>query len=111
MIYKQRRQVLDGENINGSILNMIKSLAEEVVITYFAGDENVNVEALDTDIKNTFGIEMADFIKENSKDSNAIVDKLQELALNKYTEKESEIGSDDLRELERVVLLKVVDQK
>ena len=111
IIYKQRRQVLDGENINGSILNMIKSLAEEVVLTYFAGDENVNVEALDTDIKNTFGIEMADFIKENSKDSNAIVDKLQELALNKYTEKESEIGSDDLRELERVVLLKVVDQK
>ena len=54
---------------------------------------------------------MVDFIKENSKDSNAIVDKLQELALNKYTEKESEIGSDDLRELERVVLLKVVDQK
>lgn len=111
IIYKQRRQVLDGENLKDNILNMINSLAEEVVLTYFAGDEDISIEALNTDIRNTFGIEMVDFIKENSKDSNAIVAKLQELAISKYDEKEKEIGSDDLRELERVVMLKVVDQK
>ena len=111
IIYKQRREVLDGENLKDNILTMIKSLAEEVVLTYFASEEEVSVEALDTDIRNTFGIEMADFIKENSKDSNAIIEKLQELALAKYDEKEQEIGNDDLRELERVVMLKVVDQK
>ncbi len=111
IIYKQRREVLDGENLKDNILNMINSLAEEVVLTYFAGDEDVSVEALDTDIRNTFGIEMVDFIKENSKDSNAIIAKLQELASSKYEEKENEIGSEDLRELERVVMLKVVDQK
>ena len=111
IIYKQRREVLDGENLKDNILNMINSLAEEVVLTYFAGDEDVSVEALDTDIRNTFGVEMVDFIKENSKDSNAIIAKLQELASSKYEEKENEIGSEDLRELERVVMLKVVDQK
>ena len=111
IIYKQRREVLDGENLKDNILTMIKSLAEEVVLTYFASEEEVSVEALDTDIRNTFGIEMVDFIKENSKDSNAIIEKLQELALAKYDEKEQEIGNDDLRELERVVMLKVVDQK
>ena len=111
IIYKQRREVLDGENLKDNILNMINSLAEEVVLTYFAGDEDVSVEALDTDIRNTFGVEMVDFIKENSKDSNAIIAKLQELASAKYEEKENEIGSEDLRELERVVMLKVVDQK
>ena len=111
IIYKQRREVLDGENLKDNILNMINSLAEEVVLTYFAGDEGVSVEALDTDIRNTFGVEMVDFIKENSKDSNAIITKLQELASSKYEEKENEIGSEDLRELERVVMLKVVDQK
>ena len=111
IIYKQRREVLDGENLKDNILNMINSLAEEVVLTYFAGDEDVSVEALDTDIRNTFGVEMVDFIKENSKDSNAIITKLQELASSKYEEKENEIGSEDLRELERVVMLKVVDQK
>ena len=111
IIYKQRREVLDGENLKDNILNMIKSLAEEVVLTYFSSEEEVSIEALDTDIRNTFGIEMVDFIKENSKDSNAIIEKLQELALAKYDEKEQEIGNDDLRELERVVMLKVVDQK
>ena len=111
IIYKQRRQVLDGENINESILNMINSLAEEVVLTYFAGEGDVNVEALSTDIRNTFGLEITDLLKENSKNANEVVAKVQELALSKYAEKEKEVGSNELRELERVVMLKVVDQK
>ena len=111
IIYKQRREVLDGENLKDNILNMIKTLAEEVVLTYFSSEEEVSIEALDTDIRNTFGIEMVDFIKENSKNSNVIIAKLRELALAKYDEKEQDIGNNDLRELERVVMLKVVDQK
>ena len=111
IIYEQRREVLDGENLKDNILNMIKSLSEEVILTYFAGEGEANVEALDMDIQNTFGIEMADFIKEHAKDSKAIIEKLQQAALDKYTAKEEDIGSEDLRELERVVMLKVVDQK
>ena len=111
IIYEQRREVLDGENLKDNILNMIKSLSEEVVLTYFAGEGEANVEALDMDIQNTFGIEMSDFIKEHVKDSKAIIEKLQQAALDKYTAKEEDIGSEDLRELERVVMLKVVDQK
>ena len=111
IIYEQRREVLDGENLKDNILNMIKSLSEEVVLTYFAGEEDANVETLDMDIQNTFGIEMSDFIKEHAKDSKAIIEKLQQAALDKYTAKEEDIGSEDLRELERVVMLKVVDQK
>ena len=111
IIYKQRRQVLDGENINENILNMINSLAEEVVSIYYAGETDVNIEALSTDIRNTFGIDMTDWLKENAKDVNEVIAKLQELAILKYAEKEKEIGSNELRELERVVMLKVVDQK
>ena len=111
IIYKQRRQVLDGENINQNILNMIKSLAEEVVMQQFAGEKEVNEEALNTNIKNIFGLDISDFVKENSKDQNAIVENLQETALAEYAKKEEEIGSAQLRELERIVMLKVVDQK
>ena len=111
IIYKQRRQVLDGENLKDNILNMIKSLAEEVVISQFAGDNDVNQEALNTNIKNIFGVDISDFVKENAKDSNKIIEKLQEVALLEYDKKEAEIGSEELRELERVVMLKVVDQK
>jgi len=111
IIYKQRRQVLDGENINANIINMIETLSEEVVLTYFGNENEINVESLHTDIVNVFGIDMKDFIKENSKDSNTIIEKLKELALERYSNKEKEIGTDELRELERIVMLKVVDQK
>ena len=111
IIYKQRRQVLDGENINQSILNMISSLAQEVVLNYYAGEDDVNVQALGTDIRNTFGLDMFDWLKDNHKNPDDVVEKLQELALQRYAEKENEVGSEQLRELERVVMLKVVDQK
>ena len=111
IIYKQRREVLDGENLKDNILNMINSLAEEVVLSQFAGENEVNVEALNTNIKNTFGIDISSFIKENSNSSKKIIEELQKEALSEYEKKEQEIGADELREMERVVMLKVVDQK
>ena len=112
IIYAQRRQVLDGENIHASISNMIQAVAEAMVNMYVEDEEgNVNVEALNQDILNTFGIEMLDTIKENSKDSSKILEELQGKAGEKYKVKEEEIGSDEMRELERIVMLKVVDEK
>ena len=111
IIYKQRREVLDGENLKDNILNMINSLAEEVVLSQFAGENEVNVEALNTNIKNTFGIDISSFIKENSNSSQKIIEELQKEAISEYEKKEQEIGADELREMERVVMLKVVDQK
>lgn len=112
IIYAQRRQVLDGENIHASISNMIQAVAEAMVNMYVEDEEgNVNVEALNQDILNTFGIEMLDAIKENSKDSNKILEELQKRAEEKYKDKEEEIGSNEMRELERIVMLKVVDEK
>lgn len=112
IIYAQRRQVLDGENIHESIANMIQAVAEAMVNMYVEDEEgNVNVEALNQDILNTFGIEMLDTIKENSKDSSKILEELQKRAEEKYKAKEEEIGSNEMRELERIVMLKVVDEK
>ena len=113
IIYKQRREVLDGEDIHSNILNMINSIAEETVAMFVEGEDGktVNVEALNTEITNEFGLEMYDFIKEHENDSNAIIEELEKQALNKYQAKEEEITSEKMRELERVVMLKVVDEK
>ena len=111
IIYRERRQVLDGENISDSIQNMFTEVAENTVNTFIEEDGTVSVEALDTEIKNIFGIDMLDTIKANAEEPEKIASELEEKALAKYQEKEAEIGSDDLRELERVVLLKVVDEK
>ena len=112
IIYAQRRQVLDGENINGNILNMIDSISDEVVSMYIESENNtVNVESLNTEILNIFGIDILDVIKENKSNPDAISTELKNKAHEKYQAKEQEIGSEEMRELERVVMLKVVDEK
>ena len=112
IIYKQRREVLDGEDIHQNILDMIDTIAEETVRTYIENDgKTINTEALDNEVLNEFGLEMYDFIKLHSEDANSIIAELKKQALEKYQSKEEEITSDKMRELERVVMLKVVDEK
>ena len=113
IIYKQRREVLDGKDLHENIVNMITTIAEETVSTYIEGEDGktVNAESLNTEISNIFGIDIAEFINAHEKDSNAIVEELEKQAIEKYQAKEEEITSEKMRELERVVMLKVVDEK
>ena len=113
IIYNQRREVLDGKDIHENIVNMITTIAEETVSTYIEGEDGktVNAESLNTEISNIFGIDIAEFINAHEKDLNAIVEELEKQAIEKYQAKEEEITSEKMRELERVVMLKVVDEK
>ena len=113
VIYKQRRQVLDGENLKQSILNMFNSVIEAVVLTHtqLAEGEKLNTEGLLQDIQTTFGITDIENVKENEVDSDKLIEELKEKVLKNYEAKEAEFGEKELRELERVVVLKVVDQK
>ena len=108
IIYKQRKQVLDGENIKDNIIKMITSVIQDIILKYHTSAEN-NVEGLNLEIKNVLGIN--NFNNLNYKDENELIETLTKLALDKYEEKQKEIGEKDIRELERVVMLKVVDQK
>ena len=114
-IYKQRRQVLDGMDLSSNINSMIDWVSETTVETFNDmnedGETKLNVTALATEIQNIFGLQMFNEIKEHSKDDNSIIDSLKKQAHEKYAEKEEEIGSEQLREIERIVMLKVVDQK
>ena len=114
-IYKQRRQVLDGMDLSSNINSMIDWVSETTVETFNDmnedGETKLNVTALATEIQNIFGLQMFNEIKEHAKDDNAIIDSLKKQAHEKYAEKEEEIGSEQLREIERIVMLKVVDQK
>ena len=71
----------------------------------------LNIESLNTEIINVFGIDMLDYIKQNKNDAEKISEQLKKLALEIYSKKEEEITSEQMRELERVVMLKVVDEK
>ena len=112
IIYKQRREVLDGKDIHNSIVNMIEFVAGNIPSMYIEGESNeLNAESLNNEIINLFGVDMLDFIKEHKAKPEEISSKLKDLAFEKYKQKEEEISSEQMRELERVVMLKVVDEK
>ncbi len=112
IIYKQRREVLDGKDIHENIINMIEFVADNVPSMYLEGESNeINVESLNNEILNLFGIDMLEIIKANKNNPEVISAKLKEQALEIYKQKEEEITSEQMRELERVVMLKVVDEK
>ena len=112
IIYAQRREVLNGENIHDNIMDMVDAVADATVQMYVESEHNeVNVEALNQDILNTYGIDMLSYIKEHVSEPEKISEELVKKANAKYVEKETDIGSEEMRELERVVMLKVVDEK
>ena len=110
VIYEQRREVLDGIDLKDNIIKMMDSTIELVVDSYFTGDE-VNKESLLQDIQNTFGISDLEALKADKIDRDDLVEELKTKAHEIYEAKETEFGADNLRELERVVMLKIVDQK
>ena len=110
IIYKQRREVLDGENLKDSITKLIDNVATETVNAYIS-DDGVNKEALVQDLKTTFGFSDIKALKDAKIDSNKIIEEVKERAHSKYTEKEKDFGEKTLRELERVVMLKIVDER
>ena len=110
VIYDQRREVLDGIDLKDNIMKMMDSTIELVVDPYFTGDE-VNKESLLQDIQNTFGISDLEALKADKIDRDDLVEELKTKAHEIYEAKETEFGADNLRELERVVMLKIVDQK
>lgn len=109
IIYKQRKEVLDGQNLKENITKMISSLSEEIVNLYLADGEHSNKEALVQEVKNIFDIDISGHIKRLHK--NELIEKIRTEALAIYANKEKEIGEKEIRELERVIMLKVVDQK
>ena len=110
IIYKQRRQVLDGENIHDSILHMIESVCEIAVSNYIS-DEGFNKEGLLQETKTIFGITTLESLNSKNIDEQKVIEELKQKAFENYDKKAEEIGTEQLAELERVVMLKVVDQK
>ncbi len=110
IIYKQRKEVLDGQNLKNNITKMISSVAETVA-SHYLSEEVINKEALEAEIENIFAIKDLESVKQNRINSEEVIQEITQKATEKYEQQEKEIGETDFRELERVVMLKVVDQK
>ena len=112
IIYTQRRKVLNGDNIRDNILDMIDSACEMIVDTYRADIDNnkFNREALLNEIRVSLNIPEVETLKDKKVSADKLLNEIREKAFASYEEKEKEYAN-DIRELERVVLLKVVDSK
>ena len=117
IIYKQRSQVLDGEDLHESIMKMMDELIESTVASYLV-DEDVKDDWNLVGLKEHFlgwliGPEDLAFEDDDiaSVERADIITALKYKAKEIYDAKEAEYGTEVMRELERVILLKVVDTK
>ena len=115
VIYRQRTEVLEGKNLKEQIEGMIEEVISDAVNSHLSGE----VQDIEAEVRTLLqyleeiclphGIvtveELADLSNEQIKN------KLTETIMNIYKGKEFEFGEEQLREIERVVLLRVVDQK
>ena len=113
IIYAQRKEVLDGKDLSDNIANMINSVAEDVISVYtnVQDGEDIDTQGLSLQLKTRFGIENVDALKNDTLGEQALIEEVIEKAHQKYEEKKQEIGEQEIKELERVVMLKVVDEK
>lgn len=115
VIYRQRTEVLEGKNLKEQIEGMIQEVIADAVNSHLSGA----VQDIEHEIKTLLqyleeiclphGIVDASELLDLSNEQ--IKDKLIEVVMNIYSGKELEFGEEQLREIERVVLLRVVDQK
>ena len=116
IIYEERRKVLDGESMRDSIYHMISEYVENMVDTEISADqepEDWDLTELNVTLKNTIPMIEAVTLEDVKKmDQKKLKHFLKEKAVKAYEMKETEFPEPEhLREVERVVLLKVIDAK
>ena len=115
IIYKERRQVLDGENMRDAIYKMITDIVDNAVDMCFSDDvdaEEWDLNEFNTVLRQIIPIEPLTPEKVKGKKKNEMKHLIKEEAVKLYEAKESEFPEpEQLRELERVILLKSIDSK
>lgn len=115
VIYEQRRQILEGQGLKDQIAGMIENCVERAMELYASSE----IYAEEWDIDGLLEYLEAYFLPSGSLDKEQLAllerEELKEAILKKavalYEEKEDELGAETMRELERVVMIRVVDSK
>ena len=116
VIYKQRGQVLDGEDITGSIQNMIRNSISSAIMGHWGEQRHISFEDYTNAVssfKNVFLTEAECSLSEQELakyDQDALIDLIHSKATAVYKAREQVLGEPLMRELERVVMLRVVDE-
>ncbi|MCL8208153.1 MAG: preprotein translocase subunit SecA [Actinomycetia bacterium] len=116
IVYRQRREILTKESLRDDVLHMAREVIAEAVGLYCPPNlhpEEWNyqglVEALQEFVLSPGQVKPEELAGDIGRE--ALIDELYELAVKNYEAKEAEVGPEAMRELERVIMLRVVDSK
>ncbi len=113
VIYAQRQKVLDGEELRENMLSMLRTVIETGVMDALAESggivDEASLSALDRKLGGIYFAKGAVKAEENTS-AEDLTEQVYDLALATYEAKEQAVSSDMMRELERVVMLRVVDE-
>ena len=116
IIYDQRKQVLDGLDVKNIIMNMMNTSISHLVAEYFAENDHLDAASCRELLRQVEGLYFPKFTvrftDEELKEKTAadVTDAFTAAAAAYYEQKEQEFTSPVMREVERVVLLRVVDE-
>src|SRR5262249_36175520 len=116
VIYEQRRRVLEGDDLSDEVRQWVDEVVERAVDTFVAETgEGWDLDQLCEAMHNLYGSDVSgDELREDfggQFDRQALVDDFTQDAQEAYTEKEAELGAELMRELERFVILQIVDTR
>ena len=113
VIYRRRQQILDGHDLKGEALEAISEAISGLVQTHCAGEyvEEWDVEALLNDARTFFPTRIGPEHAQHAANRAELEGLLRDDAFTLYEEKESDVGAEVLRDIERRVMLSVIDQK
>ena len=112
VIYAQRQKVLDGENLRENMMTMLRGVVDSGVSTAMSQAGTLTDEALSAILRQFEGIYFPKgaFRPEGKLTAESLADQLFDLAVKTYDAKEAAYTPAMMRELERVVMLRVVDE-
>ena len=116
IIYGQRRQVLEGMDVKDVIMNMMNTSITHLVQNAFSGIQHLDMTSCQELLRQVEGLYFPKYAVRFSQeqldtmDAQAVTDAFTQAAANYYQQKEDEFTAPVMREVERVVLLRVVDE-
>ena len=112
VIYAQRQKVLDGESLRDNMLSMLRALVDAAVTTAASQSGKLDQEAMTQLLSQFEGIYFAKgaYTPGEKRTPEAVADEIYDLAVQTYEAKEQELKPEVMRELERVIMLRVVDE-
>ena len=109
IIYGERKKLLDEDNIKSQILDMIDSEIDFIVDSTaidFDKTAEWNAPAAALELERVFGV-----VPKEADTPNAMKEEVKDLILDEYKRREDEFGEENIRNIERILLLRVVDEK